>query len=233
MQHIGIVAGSSEGAALCYRTLCLEGPELLGEYQHPPVTLDGSVTLGEYMSHVYRDDWRAVGGLMLESVRRLQAAGADFAICPDNTFHQALPYVRDASPIPWLHIAEVVAQQARVQRLRHLGVMGTRYLMEGPVYREALAAADIRMSVPGPEDRAMINRVIFEELVNGHVLDASREQLLAVIDGLRAQGCDGIVLGCTELPLIIEPSHAALPTLDSTRLLARAALRRALGSAPG
>ena len=230
MQHIGIVAGSSEGAALCYRTICLEAPLVLGEYRHPPVTLDGSISLGEYMEYVERGDWRGVGRLMLDSVRRLQAAGAEFAICPDNTFHQALPHVRDASPIPWLHIAEVVAHQGHSQGLGHLGVLGTRYLMEGPVYREALAAHRIEITVPGPQERSLINRIIFEELVNGRVLDSSRTQLLEIIERLRGLGCDGIVLGCTELPLIIEPQDSPLPTLDSTRLLARAALRQAIGS---
>ncbi len=229
MEHIGIVAGSAEGAALCYRTICLEAPALLGEYRHPRVTLDG-ISLGEYMDFVYRDDWRGVAALMLDSARRLHAAGARFAICPDNTFHQALPHLTSASPIPWLHIAEVVGEQARLQGLRHLGVLGTRYLMEGPVYREALGARDIRMSVPGAEERKTINRIIFEELVNGKVLEASRVQCLEAVARLRDQGCDGVVLGCTELPLIILPDEASLPTLDSTRLLARAALQRALGS---
>ncbi len=231
MEHIGIVAGSAEGAALCYRTICLEAPALLGEYRHPRVTLDGSVSLGEYMDFVDRGDWRGVGRLMLDSVQRLHAAGAQFAICPDNTFHQALPYVIGASPIPWLHIAEVVAEQARVQGLRHLGVLGTRYLMEGPVYREALGSRDIQMTVPDAEGRKTINRIIFEELVNGKVLEPSRVQCLEAVARLRDQGCDGVVLGCTELPLIILPDEASLPTLDSTRLLARATIRRALGSA--
>ncbi len=195
------------------------------------VTLDGSISLGEYMDFVDRDDWRGVGALMLDSVRRLHDAGAQFAICPDNTFHQALPYVTGASPIPWLHIAEVVAEEARQQGLRHLGVLGTRYLMEGPVYREALGSRDIQMTVPDAEGRKAVNRIIFEELVNGKVLEPSRVQCLEAVTRLRDAGCDGVVLGCTELPLIILPEEASLPTLDSTRLLARAALRRALGSA--
>ncbi len=231
MEHIGIVAGSAEGAALCYRTICLEAPAILGKYRHPRVTLDGSISLGEYMDFVDRDDWRGVGALMLDSVRRLHDAGAEFAICPDNTFHQALPYVTGASPIPWLHIAEVVAEEARLRGLHHLGVLGTRYLMEGPVYRESLGSRDIQMTVPDAEGRKTINRIIFEELVNGKVLEASRVQCLEAVTRLRDAGCDGVVLGCTELPLIILPEEASLPTLDSTRLLARAALRRALDSA--
>ncbi len=229
MQHIGILAGSSEGAALCYRTICLEGPEILGEYQHPPVTLDGSVSLADYMACVYRDDWDGVAALMLESTRRLATAGADFAICPDNTFHQSYDRVQKSSPIPWLHIAEVVAAEAATRGMRHLGVLGTRYLMEGPVYREKLGARKIAMTTPQLASRTELNRIIFEELVNGRVLEPSRARCLEVVGELHAAGCDGVVLGCTELPLIIFPEQSPLPTLDSTRLLARAALRRAIG----
>ena len=229
MQHIGILAGSSEGAALCYRTICLEGPEILGEYQHPPVTLDGSVSLADYMACVYRDDWDGVAALMLDSARRLAQAGADFAICPDNTFHQAYDRVQKSSPLPWLHIAEVVAAEAATRGLRRLGVLGTRYLMDGPVYREKLGARNIAMTTPAPASRTEVNRIIFEELVNGRVLEPSRARCLEVVGELRAAGCDGVVLGCTELPLIIFPEQSPLPTLDSTRLLARAALRRAIG----
>jgi aspartate racemase len=228
MQHIGIVAGSAEGAALCYRTICLEGPETLGEYQHPRVTLDG-MSLADYMEFVYQDDWDGVAGMMLDSTRRLAAAGADFAICPDNTFHQALDRMLGSSPIPWLHIAEVVAGEAVDRGMRHLGVMGTRYLMDGPVYREKLAARGIAMTVPQPASREEINRIIFQELVNGRVLEPSRARCLEVVGELRAAGCDAVVLGCTELPLIVLPEQSPLPTLDSTRLLARAALRRAIG----
>lgn len=229
MLHIGIVAGSSEGAALCYRTICLEAPETLGEYRHPPVTLDGSYSLAEYMECASRDDWDGVGVMMIDSARRLAAAGGDFAICPDNTFHQAFDRMVASSPIPWLHIAEVVAADAASRGMRHLGVLGTRYLMEGPVYREKLGACGIAMTIPQPASRAEIDRIIFEELVKGRVLEPSRVRCLEVVDELRTAGCDGVVLGCTELPLIIFPDQSPLTTFDSTRLLARAAIRRAIG----
>jgi len=227
-QHIGIVACSAEGAALCYRTICLEAPAILGEYRHPRVTLDG-ISLADYMDCIYRDDWIGVGELMLDSTRRLAAAGANFAICPDNTIHQAFDHIKQSSPIPWLHIAEVVAHGAIGRGLRHLGVLGTRYLMEGPVYRDTLASRGIAMTIPEGPGRAEINRIIFDELVNGRILEPSRRRCLELIGELRSAGCDGVVLGCTELPLIILPEESPLPTLDSTRLLARAALRRAIG----
>jgi aspartate racemase len=228
MRQIGIVACSAEGAALCYRTICLEASALVGEDRHPRVTLDGS-SLADYMDRIDRDDWSGVGELMLDSARRLAAAGADFAICPDNTIHQAFEHAVRSSPIPWLHIAQVVADEAERLGMRRLGVLGTRYLMEGPVYRDALAARAIAMTIPEPPERADLNRIIFKELVKGRILEASRERCLEIVDRLRSAGCDGVVLGCTELPLIVLPDASPLPPLDSTRLLARAALRHAIG----
>jgi aspartate racemase len=166
---------------------------------------------------------------MLDSARRLAAAGADFAICPDNTIHQAFEHAVRSSPIPWLHIAQVVADEAARCGMKRLGVLGTRYLMEGPVYRDALAARAIAMTVPEAPERTELNRIIFKELVKGQVLEASRGRCLEIVGALRSAGCDGVVLGCTELPLIVLPDASPLPPLDSTRLLARAAIRHAIG----
>ncbi|HSA93157.1 MAG TPA: amino acid racemase [Terriglobales bacterium] len=226
-KHIGIVACSAEGAALCYRTLCTEAPALMGPHQHPEVSLH-TFPLGRYMEYLYRDDWDSVGDLMAESARKLASIGAEFCICPDNTIHQVFARATANSPVPWLHIAEVVAEEAVRRGFRHLGVLGTRYLMEGPVYPEKLAPRSLAHSIPGPEQRARINAIIFDELVNGRFLPESRGYLVDVIGGLKQQGCDAVVLGCTEIPLIISDADSPLPTLDSTRLLARAALRKAL-----
>jgi aspartate racemase len=186
-----------------------------------------SIPLARYMGPVRDGEWDRVGDLMLESVAKVARAGATFAICPDNTIHEALPYVLPRSPIPWLHIAAVVADDAARQGFRRLGVLGTRYLMEGPVYRAALADRGIDWRVPDPSDRAAIDAAIFGELVKGIFRDETRERLYRIMEALRREGCDAAVLGCTELPLIVRPEDAPLPTLDSTRLLARAALRRA------
>jgi aspartate racemase len=180
------------------------------------------------MAHIAEDDWEAVGALMLESVRKVAGAGAAFAICPDNTVHQALPYFRDRSPIPWLHIAEQVAAEASRHGFKRLAILGTKYLMEGPVYVEALSKYEIEREIPDPSTRERINTVIFKELVNGVFTEESRLYFNEVMEKLKGRGCDAAVLGCTEIPLIVRPEDAPLPTLDSTRLLARAALRRAL-----
>lgn len=227
-QHIGIVAGSAEGAALCYRTICLEAPAFMGEHDHPEITIN-SMPMAGYMPGIRAGDWKALGEGMAASARKVAQAGADFAICPDNTYHQAFEYLLPLSPIPWLHIAEVVAEEARRRGYARLGILGTKHLMEGPVYPGALEGRGIESEIPAGAEREKINDIIFKELVNGVFPEASRLYFNEVMDGLKARGCDAAVLGCTEIPLIVRPDDAPLPTLDSTRLLARAALRRALG----
>ena len=226
-RHIGIVAGSAEGAALCYRTICMEAPTLMGEHNHPEITMN-SVPLAEHMRHVRVNDWKALAEVLAASAHKVAQAGADFAICPDNTYHQAFEYLIPQSPIPWLHIARAVAEEAHASGFRRLGVLGTKYLMEGPVYPEILDEFSIRSEIPDEPDREKINEIIFKELVNGVFPEASRLYFNEVADKMKARGCDAVVLGCTEIPLIVRPDDTPLPTLDSTRLLARAALKKAL-----
>lgn len=186
-------------------------------------------SLAEYMEAIDRDDWKAVARLMLSSAVKLEAAGADFLICPDNTIHIAFPDVRAASPLPWLHIAEVVAAEARTRGLRRIGILGTRYTMEGPVYPEALGAAGLEFRRPKPQEIERLNGIIFDELVHGRFTEPSLGAFQQVIARLgRDEGCDAVVLGCTEIPLLVPPEASPLPTLDSTRLLARAAVDHAL-----
>ncbi len=226
MKHIGIVACSAEGAALCYRTICTEAPEMLGKYAHPEVTMH-TFSLADYMRYIEADDWENVAGLMLASVKKVAAAGSEFAICPDNTIHQAFEIFIDKSPIPGLHIAGVVVEEAGRHRYKRLGILGTRFLMEGPVYPEKLDAAGIKHLIPKKVDRERINSIILDELVTGVFTDESRNYFTGVINWLKDRGCDAVVLGCTEIPLIVTQESSPLPVLDSTRLLARAALRKA------
>lgn len=227
MLHIGIVACSTEGAALCYRTISLEGAQMLGPHDHPEVSLH-SHSLARYMKSIEAGDWAGVAELMLSSAEKLAKAGADFLICPDNTIHQAFDLIEHRAPRPWLHIAREVAAEAKRREFKRLAVLGTRYLMEGPVYPQALKAAGIEHRIPKPEQRQRINQIIFEELVNGQFLPRSLAYYVEVIRGLRDEGCDGVVLGCTEIPLLVTPETSPLATLDSTRLLARAAVRKAV-----
>jgi aspartate racemase len=229
--HIGIVACSAEGAALCYRTICVEGAQTLGPHAHPEVSMH-THSLAEYVKCLDHDDWQGVADLMLASARKLAAVGADFLICPDNTIHQALPDVTRRSPLPWLHIAEAVAAEAVTRGFRRIGLIGTRWLVDSEVYPEKLAARGLEYVRPNPAEREECNRIIMDELVCGIFKPEAVDCFQRVIARFKDEGCDAVVLGCTEIPLILNDANSALPTLDSTRLLARAALRRAVQGAP-
>ena len=228
-KHIGIVGCSAEGAALCYRTVCVEGAERLGPHAHPEVSLH-THSLADYMACIYRGDWAGVGEIMLSSAHKLAGMGADVLICPDNTIHQAVPFIMDRSPLPWLHIAEVVADEAVRRGFRRVGLTGTRWLVDSEIYPQKLAARGIDCVRPSVTERDAINRIIMDDLVYGRFTPEAVATFQQVIDRMRQQACEAVVLGCTEIPLIINDGNSPLPTLDSTRLLARAALARAVGA---
>jgi aspartate racemase len=225
--HIGIAACSAEGAALCYRTICTEAPAILGTHDHPEITMH-TPSLGEYMEHIYRGDWQAVGNMMLASAEKLARVGADFVICPDNTIHQALPFIEARSPLPWLHIAACVAEEARARGFARLGLTGTKWLVESEVYPQKLGERELGFMRPHLAEREEINRIIMDELVRGIFKPEQVAYFQKVIGRLKSEDCDAVVLGCTEIPLIMNDDNSPLPTLDSTRLLARAALKRAI-----
>lgn len=226
-RHIGIVAVSAEGAALCYRTICSEAAALLGPHDHPQITLH-TYSLADYMRPIEANRWDEAARLLVASAEKAVQAGAELLITPDNTIHQALDLVRAQSPAPWLHIAEEVAAVAIEKQYKRLAVLGTRYLTEGPVYPAKLSARGIAHEIPDSKDRLRINDIIFGELVYGRFEAASRRYFRSVIQKMRARGCDAVVLGCTEIPLLISDADSSLPTLDSTRILARAALRESI-----
>lgn len=225
-QHIGIVGCSAEGAALCYKTICAEGAQLLGPHAHPEISMH-TPSLAKYVECLERNDWQGVGELMLASAHKLAKIGADFLICPDNTIHQAFAYVAPRSPLPWLHIAEVVAEHAARCGYRRLGVTGTRWLTGSAVYPEKLAARGLATMRPSDAECDEIHRIIMDELVCGVFKPEAIACFQRVVGRMKEEGCDAVVLGCTEIPLIMNDANSPLPTLDSTRLLARAALRRA------
>ncbi len=228
-QHIGIVACSSEGASLCYRTICVEGAALLGPHAHPEVSMH-TPSLADYVACLERGDWAGVGALMLASAEKLAKIGADFLICPENTIHQAFDHVAPRSPLPWLHIAEVVAAEAAERGFRRLALTGTAWLVASDVYPEKLAAHGLAYEQPDPDECKEINRIIMDELVCSVFKPDSTAYVQQTITRLKQAGFDSVILGCTELPLIVDDVNSPLPTLDSTRLLARAALRRAVQS---
>jgi aspartate racemase len=227
-QHIGIVGCSAEGAALCYRTICEEGAQRLGAYAHPEVSMH-TASFADYVACLERGDWSGVADLMLASARKLASAGAEFLICPDNTIHRAFAQVQRRSPLPWLHIGEVVAMEAAARGYRRIGILGTRWLVASEVYPEKLQAWGLECLRPTDAEREEIHRFIMSELVHGVFTPPAVAYHRDVIERMKSLGCDAVILGCTEIPLIINDANSPLPTLDSTRLLARAALARAAG----
>jgi aspartate racemase len=226
-KHIGIVACSAEGAALCFREIAAYSRNLMGEYLHPQVTMS-CIALGEWMPAFNRGDYEGVAEFMLRETQIVAQAGAQLAICPDNSAHRAFKWVAASSPIPWLHIAEEVAKAAARDGYQHAALLGTRFTMSGPVYPEMFEKYRLKISTPAEGDQKTIDDIIFEELVNGIFTESSRLRYNEVIDRMRARGCDSVILGCTEIPLLVRRDDCPLPALDSTRLLARAAVDAAL-----
>lgn len=226
-QHIGIVACSAEGAALCYRTLCREAAALMGEHMHPEISMH-TYPLGEYMPFIRSGDWDGVAERMLASAEKLVSIGAELLICPDNTIHGAFAQVEKRSAVPWIHIADAVGVEAKRQGYTRVGVAGTKYLMAGSVYPERLRKFNIVCELPDESDRERIDTIIFRQLVNGIYTHESRQFFYEVIGRLKDRGCDAVALGGTEIPILVDIRDCPLPVLDSTRLLARAALDLAL-----
>ena len=229
VKHIGIVACSAEGATLCYRTIAQASEQLLGAYDHPKVTLH-SIHMAAWIPAFNSGDYRGVGKFMLESAKVVASAGADFAICPDNSCHLSWQYFIQESPIPWLHIGEVVAEEAKRNGWKKAGLLGTRFTMNGPMYRDVFGAHGMEVLVPCAEDQKIVDDVIWDELVHGNFPEISRIRYNGVIARLKERGCDCAILGCTEIPLLVRTDDCPLPTLDSTRLLAIAAVRNAIGN---
>ena len=227
MHHIGILAHSADGAALCLLEMVREAARRLGPHQHPEITLS-ILPMGDVLEHYDRQDLAAVRAHLARTAQRLADAGCDFFVCPDNTAHIALELGGEPLPLPGLHIAEIVAQRAETDGRTCVGLLGTKWTMDGPVYPAAFARHGIAMQTPSPTDRARVDDIIFRELCQGQLLEASRAEYVRIIAELQREGCDAVALSCTEIPLLITPDVAPLPTLDSTRLLAQEAVAAAV-----
>jgi len=231
MLHIGILAHSADGSALCYLEIVREAGRRLGAHEHPEITLSirpmaPTIPWWDAM------DLDKINASFMRSAKRLVAAGCDFFVCPDNTAHIALDAAHEPFPLPGLHICDVVAERAKTDRRRRIALLGTRYTMQGPAYPAAFARHGLEMRVPDAADQDLLNRLIFDELCMGEITETARAEFLRVIEQLKAEGCDAVALSCTEIPLIVTPANSPLPALDSTRLLARAAVDVALGDKP-
>ena len=231
MKHIGVLAHSFEGATLCFRTACLEGVAKLGPHMHPEITMTCS-PMALVLDAWERGDNAELRAFFTHDAEKLAAARADFFVLPDNTAHIAMESPGEPFPLPGLHIGEVVAEQAAKDARRKVGILGTKYTMNGPVYPGALGRRGIDWAVPSPEDQTLINDVIFDELCLGTFTDESRRAYVQIIEKLKSEGCDAVALVCTEIPLLVTKDVSPLPTLESTQLLAKAAVEVAVGERP-
>jgi len=231
MKHIGILAHSFEGATLCFRTACLDGVKRLGPHMHPEITMTCNA-MALVLDAWDRGDNKKLRGFFTDDAGKLAAAGCDFFVCPDNTAHIALESEGDPFPIPGLHIGEVVADQAARAGRKKVGILGTRFTMTGPVYPGALGRRGIEWAVPNEADRKIVDDIIFDELCLGTFNDHARDDYVRIINKLKDDGCDAVALVCTEIPLLVSQDASPLPILDSTRLLAAAAVDVALGDRP-
>lgn len=231
MLHIGILAHSADGAALCFQEMVRESARFLGAHEHPEITLS-ILPMGPTLAAYDKDDLSAVNAHLTRTCARLAAAGCDFFVCPDNTAHIALDAAREPFPLPGLHICDVVAGQAKRDGRKRVALLGTRWTMTGPAYPAAFARAGLALQSPKPDERAIIDRIIFEELCQGIITESSRAEYVRIIERMKRDGSDAVALSCTEIPLLVTPDISPLPSLDSTRLLARAAVAVALGKAP-
>jgi aspartate racemase len=218
--HVGIVAGTADGAALCYRALCHEGELGIG-VRRPEITMH-TVPLDLYLNAIDHEDWKGVGALMSRSASLLAQAGAELIICPNNTLHRAFEFVM--SPVPWLHIATAVRAEAIRRDFRRVGLVGTQVVMHGTVYQPFFEQLGVEIVLPRPDQRIGLDRIIRTELIRGEYWPQSRGYVQDIISTMAADGAEAVVLGCTELPLLLSDAPSSLPLLDSTRLLARAAL---------
>jgi aspartate racemase len=228
--HIGIVAGTADGAALCYRTLCHEAEGLTEGSAQPEITMH-ALPLDAYLAFIDANHWVGVAALMSRSASVLAKAGAELIICPNNTLHRAFGFV--TSPVPWLHIAAAVATEAAHSSYRRLGLLGTQAVVQGAVYQPVLEQQGIEVLLPEEDEQRLLDTIIRTELIRGRYRGASRRRVTDALSSMAARGAEAVILGCTELPLLLDDDHSVLPLLDSTRILARAALHRIVaGMAP-
>lgn len=231
MKTIGIAAHSAEGAGLCFLTACREGAAALGPHMHPRIVMS-AVPLALSMPGWENDDYESVAEFLSEGVRMVADAGADFYVCPDNTAHIVLERIATDLPLPGLHIADVVCHEITSHGWKRVGLLGTKWTMTGPVYARALQERGLERLVPDEPVREQLNAAIFDELCQAVFNEETTQSFVNAIEELKSRGAECVILGCTEIPLIVNAANSPLPILDSTRLLAKYAVKEALSDKP-
>lgn len=230
--HVGIVGCSPPGAALCYEIIAKALSETTdSEHRKLQISLH-SHPLSEYMHFIEGGDWDGVAELMLSSGTKLATSGADFLLAPCNTIHVAFDRVAKCSPLPWIHIASEVVAEAKGQGYKRIALLGTSFMMESPIYHQKFTQAGIDCLVPDVSERKRISGYIFAEMVHGNFTSQARQYAVDLIQAMQNRRCDAVALCCTELPLLIKDHETPLPLIDSTKILAYAAIRLMSGHGP-
>ena len=230
MQTIGLIGGMSwESSAEYYRLINRAVNARLGG-QHSAKLVMASVDFHDVATAQHHDDWDRAALPVIEAAQRLERAGCDFALLCTNTMHSILDRVQRAAKLPFLHLADATAERAVAGGFRRVGLLGTRFTMEKAFYRDRLAAHGLESLVPGADDRNLIHRVIYDELCLGKVSESSRSAYAQIIGRLADAGAQAVILGCTEITLLVREQDSELPLLDTTRIHVEAAVDRALSS---
>lgn len=227
MKHIGIVGVTAEGAAECFRTICSEAAARAGAHKHPEISLHIR-SFHEILAAQEERNWNRVAGYLLESIRKLEEAGAEFVIIPANSVHFALPVIRQKSPLPIFSIVDETADECMRRGYKRAAVLGVGLTMSGGLYAEALRDHGIEHVLPPAGDQEHLSRIIYEEIVPSRVTEKGMERLLKIVSKLKDQDCDVAILACTELPLVLNEKNCALPLVNSTKVLALRAVEEAL-----
>ncbi len=229
-RHIGIAAVSPEGAAVFYTQLSRHLSRLLPPNQHPRITIHNE-PLSLYIDAIRKDDWHRVGELLRRSAEALARCGAEFCLSPDNIVQHAAALAESGSPIPWITMTELVAQEVGKDGRRTVGVIGTKMVCSSSTYQTHLGVRGIHMIPPEPAETETLDQIIFGELLYGHIRPESRQAVLGIIGHLQSRGCEAVILACSEAPLLVTPELSSLPVYDAASILAESAVRHSMESA--
>jgi aspartate racemase len=227
-RHIGIVAVSPEGAALFYQALHRAAGRMLPPSEEPRISMHNE-PLNLYIDAIRKDDWHAVGRLLRRSADYLARCGAEFVLSPDNVVAHGIHLAEVGSPIPWLHMIELVGETIQRDGKKTVGVIGTKLVTSASTYQTMLGLKGIHVLPPEPREADTLDQIIYGELIYGQSRPESRLTVLHIIDNLAQRGCEGVILACSEAPLLVTQENSPLPVYDSSAILAEGAVRRAIG----
>ena len=226
-KHIGIVGVSPEGASICYQQLFRHAAVMLEPHMHPIVSVH-NIPLAQYVDAVGRDDWCQVAALLTDSALRLASIGVEFCFTPDNAVQHAVQLAEVSCPIPWLKMTSAVATRIEEDNRKTVGVIGTKYVTSGSAYQTDLGVKGIKLVRPNEEDTETLNQIIFDELVFGIINPESQKTIHEIIYRLTDLGCEGVILGCSEAPLMVTHETCDVPLYNASDIMAQQAMEFAI-----